>query len=103
MSTKPPVVAEIYDEWLRRPEVDAVAATCRFFKGDDSVHQTLRKIATKLDELGIAYAVAGGMALSAHRFVRATVDVDILVTGSPPFTANSTARAMYCPSQAART
>ena len=46
---------------------------------DDPVHHTLRKIAAKLDELGIAYAVAGGMALSAHHFVRATVDVDILV------------------------
>jgi hypothetical protein len=47
---------------------------------DDPVHQTLRKIAAALDELGVAYAVAGGMALGAHRFVRATVDVDILVT-----------------------
>jgi hypothetical protein len=72
--------AETYDEWLRRPDVDAVAAMCRFFMRDDPVHQTLRKIAAKLDELGIAYAVAGGMALGAHRFVRATVDVDILVT-----------------------
>jgi hypothetical protein len=80
MSTKSPLATESYDEWLRRPDVDAVAAMCRFFTQDDPVHQTLRKIAGKLDELGIAYAVAGGMALSAHRFVRATVDVDILVT-----------------------
>jgi hypothetical protein len=71
---------ETYDEWLRRPDVDAVAAMCRFFMGDDPVHQTLRRIAGKLDEHGIAYAIAGGMALGAHRFVRATVDVDILVT-----------------------
>jgi hypothetical protein len=40
----------------------------------------LRKIAARLDELGITYAIAGGMALGAHRFVRATVDVNILVT-----------------------
>ena len=39
---------------------------CRFFMQDDPVHQSLRKIAGKLDELGIAYAVAGGMALSAR-------------------------------------
>src|SRR5205085_664731 len=39
-----------------------------------------RKIAAKLDELAIPYAIAGGMALSAHRFVRATIDVDILVS-----------------------
>ncbi len=73
-------VAETYDQWLRRPDVDAVAAMCKFFTGNDPVHQTLRSIAAKLDQLGIAYAVAGGMALSAHRFVRATVGVDILVT-----------------------
>lgn len=68
-----------YDDWLRRDDVDAVAATCRFFMEDDPVHKTLRNIAAKLEELGIPYAVAGGMALSAHRFIRATVDVDVLV------------------------
>jgi hypothetical protein len=80
MSTNASPIAETYDEWLRRPDVDAVAATCRFFMRDDPVHQTLRNIAANFDRLGIAYAVAGGMALSAHGFVRATVDVDILVT-----------------------
>ncbi|MGA2031746.1 MAG: hypothetical protein ABSG68_05780 [Thermoguttaceae bacterium] len=80
MNTNASPVAETYDEWLRRPDVDAVAAMCRFFMRDDPVHQTLRKIAATLDKFGIAYAVAGGMALGAHRFVRATVDVDILVT-----------------------
>jgi hypothetical protein len=70
---------QTYDEWLRREDVDAVAAMCRFFMKDDPVHQTLRKIAAKLEELRIPYAVAGGMALAAHRFIRATVDVDILV------------------------
>src|SRR5436309_11788251 len=73
-------VAQTYDEWLKRDDVDPVAAMCRFFMQDDPVHRTLRKITAKLAELGIPYAVAGGMALSAHRFVRATVDVDILVS-----------------------
>jgi len=53
---------------------------CRFFTQDDPVHWALRNTTARLDELGIPYAVAGGMALGAHRFVRATVDVDILVT-----------------------
>jgi len=77
---KTPFDGQSYDEWLQRGDVDAVAAMCRFFMEDDPVHHTLRKIAGKLEELGIAYAVAGGMALGAHRFVRATVDVDILVS-----------------------
>ena len=48
--------------------------------GEDKVHQALHRISSRLDELGIPYAVAGGMALNAHGFRRATVDVDVLVT-----------------------
>ena len=47
---------------------------------EDQVTQTLHAVAKRLDELGIPYAVAGGMALAAHGHVRTTVDVDILVT-----------------------
>ena len=47
---------------------------------DDPVHQTLYRIAHKLQELRITYAVAGGMALVAHGYDRTTVDVDVLVT-----------------------
>ena len=80
MSAKTPVDGQSYDQSLRREDVDAVAAMCRFFMEDDPVHRTLRKIADKLEELGIPYAIAGGMALGAHHFIRATVDVDILVS-----------------------
>ena len=48
--------------------------------GDDPVHQSLYAIASRLAELGIPYAVAGGMALVAHGYQRTTVDVDVLVT-----------------------
>jgi hypothetical protein len=51
-----------------------------FFQDRGSVQQTLRRISTKLDELGIPYAIAGGMALFMHGFRRFTEDVDILVT-----------------------
>lgn len=54
----------------------------RFFRRDGAVFEALRKIARRLDDLGIPYAVAGGMALDAHGFRRLTVDVDILVTRS---------------------
>jgi len=80
MSAKTPPDGQSYDQWLRGDSVDAVAAMCRFFMEDDPVHHTLRKVASELETLGIPYAIAGGMALGAHRFVRATVDVDILVT-----------------------
>jgi hypothetical protein len=37
-------------------------------------------MARRLDELGIEYAIAGGMALFSHGFRRFTEDVDIIVT-----------------------
>ena len=58
----------------------AIQEAARFFMRTDPVHQTLRSIAQRLDELGIAYAVAAGMALVAHGYDRTTVDVDVLVT-----------------------
>jgi hypothetical protein len=51
-----------------------------FFQGEGSVQRTLRKIAQRLAEIGVDYAVVGGMAMYAHGFRRYTEDVDILVT-----------------------
>jgi hypothetical protein len=52
----------------------------RFFVGQADVQQALRKLARLLDEEGIAYAVAGAMALNAYGYQRVTVDVDVLLT-----------------------
>ena len=52
----------------------------RHFQQDSAVFKTLRKIARRLEALGVPYAVAGGMSLNAHGYRRLTVDVDILVT-----------------------
>ena len=51
-----------------------------FFEQKGGLHATLQKIARRLGELEIPYAVAGGMALFVHGFRRFTEDVDILVT-----------------------
>src|SRR6187455_213804 len=69
-----------YDEVARRGGDAAMRQLGRFFMGDDPVHTTLRNIAKRLGELQIPYAIAGGMALNAHGFQRATLDVDLLVT-----------------------
>ena len=50
------------------------------FEEASAVHRTLRRIVKALEELGVPYAVAGGMALFLHGFRRFTEDVDILVT-----------------------
>ena len=52
----------------------------RFFEEKSAVHETLRKIVNRLNELGIPYVVVGGLSLFAHGFRRFTEDVDLLVT-----------------------
>ena len=50
------------------------------FEEDNKVFQSLRRIAERLNGLGIPYAVVGGMALFFHGYRRFTEDVDLLVT-----------------------
>jgi hypothetical protein len=57
-----------------------MAESDRFFRGHSGLHETLRHLEAKLDELGIPYVVIGGMALTAHGFARMTEDIDVLVT-----------------------
>lgn len=52
----------------------------RHFEERSQVHESLQRIARKLDELGVSYAIVGGMALFRHGFRRFTEDVDVLVT-----------------------
>lgn len=47
-----------------------------FFENRGAVQTALRRIARRLDEMGVPYAVAGGMALFAHGFQRFTQDRD---------------------------
>lgn len=49
------------------------------FDRKSAVFVTLRRIAAWLDELGIPYAVAGGLALFAHGYRRFTEDVDVVL------------------------
>lgn len=49
-------------------------------EGQGGVHTTLRRLAERLDGLGVDYAIAGGMALFFHGHRRFTEDVDVLVT-----------------------
>src|SRR5437870_4167836 len=51
-----------------------------FFRGEDRVHQTMRRVAARLTEAGIPYALVGGMTVNAHGHARTTGDVDFLLT-----------------------
>jgi len=43
------------------------------------LHQEFIAIVKAFDRQGISYAVCGGMAMAAHGFPRATVDIDLLL------------------------
>ena len=47
---------------------------------ESPLHRAAQSISARLDELGIDYAIAGALSLAAHGLVRATEDVDILLS-----------------------
>jgi hypothetical protein len=51
-----------------------------FLEKRDEVYKTLRRLVKRLEKAGIAYALVGGMAVNAHKYIRTTGDVDILLT-----------------------
>lgn len=69
-----------YEEHLRADREWSMSEGDRHFRHDSDVFKAMRKIARRLEELGIPYAVADGMSLDAHGFRRLTIDVDILVS-----------------------
>src|ERR1700732_4131961 len=52
----------------------------RFFQKRSPQHQTMRRLARRLEKTGIPYAIMGAMAVNAHGAVRTTDDVDVLLT-----------------------
>ena len=68
-----------YEQRLDADARWALSEGSKFFEDKSAVQDALKKIARRLAELEIPYAVAGGMALFHHGFRRFTEDVDILV------------------------
>ncbi len=52
----------------------------RYFMGGSDVHIALARLAQRLEELGIPYAICGGLAVNAHGYVRTTTDINVLLT-----------------------
>lgn len=65
---------------MRRGGDAALQEVSKFLIGTDAIYQSLHAVAARLEELGIPYAVAGGMALVAHGYAGTTSDVQVLVT-----------------------
>lgn len=69
-----------YEERLNRDLNWALREGSMHFEEKSAVQLALRKITKRLEELGIPYALVGGMALFFHGLRRFTDDVDLLVT-----------------------
>ena len=69
-----------YEQLLDRDLDWAFREGSMHFEKESAVHKTLKSISRRLEELGVAYAIAGGMALFFHGYRRFTEAVDILVT-----------------------
>ncbi|MBK7399493.1 MAG: hypothetical protein IPJ34_25345 [Myxococcales bacterium] len=57
-----------------------MSESSKYFEGTSQLHETVRALSRRLEQLGVDYAVVGGLALTAHGYARMTEDVDILVT-----------------------
>jgi hypothetical protein len=61
---------------------EALEQVGRYFMGTADVQLAANRLAAKLEELQIPYAICGGLAVAAHGHRRTTVDVDVLLTPS---------------------
>jgi hypothetical protein len=76
--------------------VERLREISMFFDGTDRVHQAMRTVASAFEKNQIAYAIIGGMAVNAHRYVRTTGDVDFLVrTDALPAIRNLAAQGVF--------
>jgi hypothetical protein len=69
-----------YEQQLARDSRWGLSEGSRHFEGKSAVFDALNKIVGRLNQMGIQYAVVGGLALFQHGLRRFTEDVDILVT-----------------------
>jgi hypothetical protein len=69
-----------YETRLRSSFSELLREAGGYFAGQGALLDTVRRLAARLDEHGITYAVIGGIALGQHGVVRMTEDINILMT-----------------------
>jgi len=60
--------------------VSAYEEGLRFFMGQGTLNETLRRVVKDLETYGISYSVIGAVALNQHGYRRFTEDIDLLLT-----------------------
>jgi hypothetical protein len=68
------------DEALAQRFEAALDRIGAYFMGSSPVQAAAAQIAPRLTEMRVAYAIAGALCPAAHGVVRATEDVDVLIT-----------------------
>ena len=71
-----------YEDRLDRDWGWALSEGSRHFEEKSAVQSAMRKVARRLADLNIPYAVAGGMALFRYGLRRFTEDVDLASPGT---------------------
>jgi len=69
-----------YEESLRQSFDRMLSEADDFFMERGAIHQTLRDLASRLDQAAIPYAILGAIAMGRHGLTRMTVDIDVLLT-----------------------
>jgi hypothetical protein len=77
MVLRPPATLE---PAIERRFVEGARFTEEFHMGESRVHKAMEALVARLDDLDIPYAILGALALNAYGYLRATVDVDVLMT-----------------------
>jgi hypothetical protein len=70
----------VLDAATERRFEEGARFTEEFHMGESKVHRALTQLVERLSVLDIPYAIVGALALNAYGYVRATVDVDVLLT-----------------------
>jgi len=69
-----------YEARLRRSFPLALREAGAHDAGSSAVDETLYRLAARLDQSGIPYALIGALALGVHGYVRMTTDIDLVMT-----------------------
>jgi len=65
---------------IERRFVQGIQFIEEFHMGESNVHKALTRLVERFSALEIPYAIVGALALNAYGYMRATVDVDVLLT-----------------------
>lgn len=70
----------IYEQKLRQGGETMLREAGAYFASSGALHDTLRRLAQRLDAEGIAYTLVGGLAMAEHGYVRLAEGIDLVLT-----------------------